>query len=62
MGGTKIVELVGVSRIFNSKERTASVNVNPTIVEGEFLAIVVPSGTGKSTILNILGLLDLSHY
>ena len=34
-------------------------NIDITINEGEFLAIVGASGAGKSTLIKILGLLDL---
>jgi putative ABC transport system ATP-binding protein len=33
-------------------------NIDLTLVEGEFVSIMGPSGSGKSTLLNILGLLD----
>jgi putative ABC transport system ATP-binding protein len=32
--------------------------INFTVEEGEFVALMGPSGTGKSTLMNILGLLD----
>ncbi|RKX58839.1 MAG: macrolide ABC transporter ATP-binding protein, partial [Thermodesulfobacteriota bacterium] len=32
--------------------------INLTVSEGDFLAIMGPSGGGKSTLLNIIGLLD----
>lgn len=33
-------------------------NISLTVGEGEFIAIMGPSGTGKSTLLNVLGCLD----
>ncbi|MDX2478011.1 MAG: ABC transporter ATP-binding protein [Gammaproteobacteria bacterium] len=33
-------------------------NISLTVAEGEFIAIMGPSGTGKSTLLNVLGCLD----
>ena len=39
-------------------ETIALNNVSFTVEDGEFVAIMGPSGFGKSTLLNILGLLD----
>jgi putative ABC transport system ATP-binding protein len=36
----------------------ALVNMNLTVHSGEYMAIMGPSGTGKSTLLNLLGALD----
>jgi len=36
-------------------------NVSLEITAGEFVAIMGPSGWGKSTVLNILGLLNVSQ-
>ncbi len=33
-------------------------NVNLTVREGEFLSVTGPSGSGKSSLLNVLGMLD----
>lgn len=37
----------------------ALINVNLTIQLGEFVAVMAPSGSGKTTFMNILGCLDL---
>lgn len=35
-------------------------NISLDVAEGEFVAIMGPSGTGKSTLLNLLGCLDMA--
>ncbi|HWM32882.1 MAG TPA: ABC transporter ATP-binding protein/permease [Pseudolysinimonas sp.] len=54
-----LLRLDGVRRIFpGPPEVTAVAGVDLEIAAGEFVAIEGPSGGGKSTLLNILGLLD----
>lgn len=55
-----LLELKGVCRQFPSGEQTVTVlhNVNLEIATGEMVALVGPSGSGKSSLMNILGCLD----
>ena len=55
-----LVRLEGVSRFFIETGNKVEVlrNVDFEIVSGEFLAITGTSGIGKSTFLNLVGLLD----
>jgi len=54
------LELQAVSRRFPGPvDVQALSDVSLTVHTGEFLAIVGPSGGGKSTLLNIIGLLDV---
>lgn len=57
-----IVELRGVSRIYYRSDGSVLVEalkaVDLTIPEGEYIAIMGASGSGKSTMMNILGCLD----
>jgi len=53
-----VVELRGVSRVFDHGRVAALTDVDLLVSEGEFVAITGRSGSGKTTLLNILGLLD----
>ena len=56
----KVIETKKVSRVFKNGdiEVKALTDVDLVIEEGEFVAIMGSSGSGKSTYLNILGCLD----
>lgn len=60
MEQSKVIETHNLSRVFkNGKiEVHALKNIDLTIFKGEFVAIMGASGSGKSTMLNILGCLD----
>lgn len=56
-----MIQLKNISRIYGkdgSQQVKALDNANITIEKGEFVAIVGASGSGKSTMMNILGMLD----
>ena len=55
-----MITLTSLSKIYRTDEieTVALENVNLTVDRGEFLSIMGPSGWGKSTLLNIMGLLD----
>lgn len=56
-----MIQLKNISKIYDKggQERVAALNtVNISISKGEFVAIIGASGSGKSTMMNILGMLD----
>ena len=55
-----MIELVDICKTYYTEGRETPVlhNINMKIEEGEFVAIMAPSGTGKTTLLNIIGTLD----
>ncbi len=56
-----LIELKNVYKIYQMGEETVHAldGVNITIDQGEFVAIVGSSGSGKSTAMNIIGCLDV---
>ena len=60
---SKRLELTNVSQRYGCNDNSviALQNINLTLAEGEFLAIQGPSGSGKSSLLNICGLIDQAH-
>ncbi len=56
----KLIEIVGMKKDYYIGEVTvhALKGINMTVNEGEFVAIMGASGSGKSTMLNIIGCLD----
>ena len=56
----RILELRNVEKIYGEKDNQVKAlrNINLKVEEGEFVAIVGTSGSGKSTCLNLIGGLD----
>ena len=56
-----VIEVKNVNRDFVNGKETAHVlkDINLTVEEGEFVSIMGPSGGGKSTLLYLLGGLDM---
>ena len=55
-----MIELSGIDRRFRVGDETVHAlrEVNLSVEPGEYIAIMGPSGSGKSSLLNIIGLLD----
>lgn len=58
---TPLINLIDIYKIYQmgSTEVRANNGINLKIYHGEFVAIVGKSGSGKSTIMNIIGALDV---
>lgn len=54
-----VLQLKNINKIYGEKVKTQVLfDINLDIEEGEFVSIIGQSGSGKSTMLNILGTLD----
>ncbi|MBC7282419.1 ABC transporter ATP-binding protein [Hoeflea sp.] len=60
MSGQPVLQLVDVGRHFLQGDNQISIldGANFTLAAGETVALVAPSGTGKSTLLHLAGLLE----
>ncbi|MDF2472343.1 MAG: ABC-type antimicrobial peptide transport system, ATPase component [Anaerocolumna sp.] len=56
-----LIDLINIFKIYQmgTTEVRANDGISLTIYDGEFVAIVGKSGSGKSTIMNIIGALDI---
>jgi putative ABC transport system ATP-binding protein len=57
---SKVIEIKNLTKIYRigDEDTVALKGINLNIEKGEFLAITGPSGSGKSSLMHILGLLD----
>ena len=54
-----MIELTRVTKQFDGKRKvTALENIDLKIAKGEMVSLVGPSGSGKATLLNLIGGLD----
>lgn len=58
---TPLVELQGITRVYGTGQAAVHAlrGVDLAVMAGEFVAIMGHSGSGKSTVMNIVGCLDL---
>jgi putative ABC transport system ATP-binding protein len=60
-GGTKMIEMREITKTYRKAgelEVKVLQGINLEIKKGDFVAIMAPSGMGKSTLMNIIGCLD----
>lgn len=57
---SKLIELQGVHRLFDVGDQQVHAlnDVTLNIAQGDYISLMGPSGSGKSSLLNIIGLLD----
>jgi putative ABC transport system ATP-binding protein len=55
-----MIKLTGIEKIYQTQmmETLALSNINLEVEKGQFISVMGPSGSGKSSLLNIIGLLD----
>ena len=56
------LSIQGLTLHFDEGKTKALNGINLEIAEGEFVAIAGPSGSGKSSLLNVIGILDTPTY
>ncbi len=56
-----VIQLTGIQKVYKTGDQTtvALKDIDLVINQGEFVAIMGPSGSGKSSLMHILGLLDV---
>jgi putative ABC transport system ATP-binding protein len=57
-----IQELTKIYRVHHGPELVALQNISLEVQRGEFVAIIGPAGSGKSTLMNLLGCLDTPTF
>ena len=57
---SKLIELEGIHRLFDVGDQQVHAlnDVTLNIAQGDYISLMGPSGSGKSSLLNIIGLLD----